>query len=314
MKITTLLASLLLIAQLHAGDPAPAISDMKAAASSGNATAQFQLGRAYFRGDGVAADKAKAHEWILKSAEQGNPDAITSMGYFYSQGVVLEKDEAKAIEWFRKGSEAGSPKSQMNLGLMLRQGKTITRNHTESMDWLEKAASAGDSDAIRTLGHLYFLGESLMMPDRKKAFPLVLQSAEAGNPASQNMVGVACRDGKGTNKDMAKAKDWFLKAALQNDPKAQSNLGHIMGVDSPSSPNREEGLKWLLIAKDNGEITAIKTYKELMTTFPPALLAASQKEANEFLLNARSKSPEPKASPTDSTESKKPANGSNTRE
>ena len=82
MKITTVLASLLLIAQLHAGDPAPAISDMKAAASSGNATAQFQLGRAYFRGDGVAADKTKAHEWILKSAEQGNPEAITRMGYF----------------------------------------------------------------------------------------------------------------------------------------------------------------------------------------------------------------------------------------
>jgi TPR repeat protein len=82
MKTTHLLATILFLGQLHAADPTPAVSELEAAASSGNATAQFQLGRAYFRGTGVAADKAKAHEWILKSAEQGNPDAITSMGYF----------------------------------------------------------------------------------------------------------------------------------------------------------------------------------------------------------------------------------------
>lgn len=143
MKTTHLLAAVLLVGQLFAADPAPTVSELETLASSGNATAQFQLGRTYFRGDGVTADKAKAHEWILKSAEQGNPDAITSMGYFYSQGVVLEKDEAKAIEWFRKGAEAGSPKSQMDLGLMLRQSKTLDRNHTESMEWLKKPLPQG---------------------------------------------------------------------------------------------------------------------------------------------------------------------------
>jgi TPR repeat protein len=286
------------------------LATLETAAASGNATAQFQLGRAYFRGEGLATEKAKAHEWILKSAEQGNPDAITSMGYFYSQGVVLEKDEAKAIEWFRKGAEAGSAKSQLNLGLMLRQGKTIPLDNTESLKWLEMAVSTGDPDAIRTYGQLLFLGDSLIMPDRKKAFPFVLKSAEAGDAASQNMVGVACRDGDGTEQDHEKAKEWFLKAALQNDPKAQSNLGHILGVQSPASPDRKEALKWLLIANNNGEITAIKTYKELMTTFPPALLALAQKEANQFLLIARAKNSKPTASP----EEREPANDANSRE
>jgi TPR repeat protein len=232
------------------------------------------------------------------------------MGYFYSQGVVLEKDEAKAIEWFRKGAEAGSAKSQLNLGLMLRQSKTIPLNNTESLKWLEMAASTGDPDAVRTYGQLLFLGDSLIMPDRIKAFPMVLQSAEAGDAASQNMVGVACRDGDGTEQDHEKAKEWFLKAALQNDPKAQSNLGHILGVQSPASPDRKEALKWLLIANNNGEITAIKTYKELMTTFPPALLALAQKEANQFLLIARAKTSKPTASP----EEREPANDANSRE
>ena len=272
-------------------------TELEASAASGNATAQFKLGRAYFRGDGLAFDKAKAHEWILKSAEQGNPSAINTMGYFYCQGIVLEKDEAKAIEWFRKGAEAGSAKSQLNLGLMLRQGKTIPLDNSESLKWLEMAVSTGDPDAVRTYGQLLFLGDSLIMPDRKKAFPFVLKSAEAGDAASQNMVGVAYRDGDGTKKDDENAKEWFLKAALQNDPKAQSNLGHILGVESPASPDRKEALKWLLIAKDQGEATSIKTYKELLHTFPTALLAAAQKEANKFLMLARAKSSKPASSP-----------------
>jgi TPR repeat protein len=284
--IHTAALALLCAATLQASEPPPPAA-LEAAAASGNSTAQFELGRAHFRGEGAAKDDSKAVEWIRRSAEQGNPDAIVSMGFFYSQGIGVEKNEAAAIEWFRKGAEAGSPKSQLNLGLMLRQAKTTARNHTESIGWLEKAASTGDSDAVRTLGQLYFLGDSLMMPDRKKAFPLVLRSAEAGDIASQNMLGVAYRDGDGTPSDHAKAREWFRKAALQNDPKAQSNLGHLLGVDAPANPDRKEALKWLLIAKDNGEITAIKTYKELLHTFPPVLLAAAQKEANKFLLLQR---------------------------
>jgi TPR repeat protein len=310
MKSIHILASILLLSQLHAAEPTPAASELESSAASGNATAQFQLGRAYFRGEGFPVDKSKAHEWILKSAEQGNPDAITTMGYFYSQGIVLEKDEAKAIEWFRKGAEAGSAKSQLNLGLMLRQAKTIPLDNTESLKWLETAASTDDPDAVRTYGQVLFLGDSLIMPDRKKAFPFVLKSAEAGDAHSQNMVGVAYRDGDGTEKDIKQAKNWFLKAALQNDPKAQSNLAHILGVDSPASPDRKEALKWLLIAKDNGEITAIKTYKELMTSFPPPLLALAQKEATDFLFNAPSKSSKPAPIP----EEKHPVNDDNPRE
>lgn len=277
-------------------------SDLQAAAASGNASAQFELGRAYFRGEGMPSDKAMAHKWILKAAEQGNPDAITTMGFFYSQGIVLEKDEAKAVEWFHKGAEAGSAKSQLNLGLMLRQGKTIPLDNVESLQWLEKAASTGDPDAVRTYGQLLFLGDSLQNPDRTKAFPYVLKSAEAGDAWSQNMVGVAYRDGDGAAKDHDKAKEWFRTAALQNDPKGQSNLSHLLGVDSPASPNRREALKWLLIAKENAEITAIKTYKELMPTIPPALLAAAQKEANKFLLMVRAKSFRPNATPPATTD------------
>ena len=88
---------------------------------------------------------------------------------------------------------------------------------------------------------------------------------------------------------LGSAKEWFLKAAKENDPKAQSNLGHLLGVDSSANPDRREALKWILIAKEQGEATALKSYKELLHSFPPALLATAQKDANKFLIIQRAK-------------------------
>lgn len=125
-----------------------------------------------------------------------------------------------------------------------------------------------------------------------------------------NMLGVAYREGHTGSIDKDQAKEWFRKASQLGEVKAQSNLAHILGVESPSSPDRKEALKWLLIAKEQGEATSTKTYKELFPTFPPALLAAAQKEANKYLLFARSKSSKPAATPLE----KQPAIEANSRE
>ena len=305
MKIPHLFAIALMLQPLFAEPTPPA--DLEAAATSGNATAQFELGRSYFRGSGVPKDNEKALDWIRRAADQGQPDAIVSMGYFYSQGMVLEKNEAKAIEWFRKGADAGSPVSQLNLGLMLRQAKTLDRQHEESMKWLLQAADSGNPDAVRTLGQLYFLGDALLMPDPKKSIPYLTQAAEAGDPVSQNMLGVAYREGYTGSVDREKAKEWFEKAAVLGEVKAQSNLAHILGVESPASPDRKEAVKWLLIAKDQSEATSTKTYKEIISTIPPVLLAAAQKEANKFLLLARAKAHKAKATPSPAVDDSQPA-------
>jgi TPR repeat protein len=110
--------------------------------------------------------------------------------------------------------------------------------------------------------------------------------------------------------DREMAKEWFQKAAVLGEVKAQSNLAHILGVESPASPDRKEALKWLLIAKDQGEATSTKTYKEILSTIPPVLLAAAQKEANKFILLARTKSSKPAAS----QEEKQLTNDANPRE
>lgn len=273
---------------LHADLPKPdEVPALQIAADQGDAAAKFQLARAYFRGLGVSKDEEKAALLLREAAAAGNVDAMESLGFLYTKGQGVPQDEAKAIEWFRKGAEAGSPGAQLNLGLMLRQGKSIELSNEESLKWIHQSADAGHPRAISVLGQLYWLGDKLLQPDLFKARPYLLLAAEAGDPNCQNLMGVICRDGIGIKaeyKGRDEAIGWFRKAAEQNDAKAQSNLAHLLGVESVASENRKEALVWLLIANDQGEITAIKTLKEIREHLPAPLLVQAEKEAKKFTL------------------------------
>ncbi len=48
--------------------------------------AQFNLGLAYDRGDGVRQDQAKAAFWYRKAAEQGDTDSQFLLGMLYVAG------------------------------------------------------------------------------------------------------------------------------------------------------------------------------------------------------------------------------------
>lgn len=268
------------------------IDALEDSAARGDAEAQFQLGRAYFRGEGVTKDENKAFAWIEKSAAQGNVDAITSMGFFHAQGVGAEKSEAKAVQWFRRGAENGSATCQLNLGLLLRQGKTIQTSSDESLRLMHEAAEAGSVEAQSYLGQLYFMGDRFLKPDHAKAKPHALKAAEAGDPAAQNIMGLLSRDGIGPSaegQDQAQAEMWFRKAAEQNEVKAQANLAHHMGVASPGSTNRVEALKWLLMAFDREEPTATKTYNEISPTLPPGMEGEARALAGRWHLKQAAK-------------------------
>lgn len=288
----------------------PNADELKSSAASGDAQAQFALGRAYFRGEGVPKDVQQAFAWIEKSAEQGNPDAMTSMGFFHAQGVTVPADEEKAVEWFRKGAEAGSGKSMLNLGLMLRQAKAIERNHEESVQWLDRAAASGDPDATRTVGQLYFMGDALMMPEREKAYPLVLKAAEAGDPECQNMMGLICLEGLGpeaNHKDLEKALHWFRLSAGQGNAKGQSNLAHALGVESPASDKRQEALMWLYMAVDQGEPLADKTLKEIFMSIPPELASRARADVNKRRGDHKATVGDPREKALEATEIEQPA-------
>jgi TPR repeat protein len=65
-----------------------AFTDYLAAARQGDAWAQLQVGKSYWHGTGIAANRTEALAWMRKSAAQGNADAKLSL----EQALKLLKD------------------------------------------------------------------------------------------------------------------------------------------------------------------------------------------------------------------------------
>lgn len=65
----------------------------------------------------------------------------------------------------------------------------------------------------------------------------LLASADTGNTAAQNKLGLLYNEGQGVTQDYAQAKHWFQKAAEQGHPGAQVNLGtlYLQGHGAPES-------------------------------------------------------------------------------
>ena len=74
-----------------------AVVDVKAAAERGSAEAQYKLGLAHRKGEGVKKDAAEALKWMQKAAEQGLADAQHDLGFIYAHGAGVPQNFAEGL-------------------------------------------------------------------------------------------------------------------------------------------------------------------------------------------------------------------------
>ena len=77
------------------------------AAIQGHAKAQFNLGKRYANGKGVAEDDKQAVQWYRSAAEQGLAKSQYALGYMYANGVGVLKDDVTAYGWFNIAATNG---------------------------------------------------------------------------------------------------------------------------------------------------------------------------------------------------------------
>ena len=72
---------------------------VRQAAEQGDATAQFNLGVMYAKGEGVLQDDAAAVRWYRLAAEQGHAEAQGTLGAMYAIGRGVPQDDETAHVW-----------------------------------------------------------------------------------------------------------------------------------------------------------------------------------------------------------------------
>ena len=77
------------------------------AAKQGNRDAQYNVGLAYVRGEGVVKDFAKAYTWFEKAAYQDDAGAQYNVGVMSVNGEGVVADPLTAYVWFKLADEKG---------------------------------------------------------------------------------------------------------------------------------------------------------------------------------------------------------------
>jgi len=97
--------------------------------------------------NGLIADRGKA---LLKErkplAEQGDASAQYNLGLMYDKGEGVPQDYKTAVKWYTLAAEQGFADAQSNLGLMYALGQGVIQDSVYAHMWWNIAASQGDKD------------------------------------------------------------------------------------------------------------------------------------------------------------------------
>ena len=125
-----------------AGDP-----ELLANAENGDAKAQFRLGMAYLKGEGVDRDPPLALKWIGRAAEQGYGEAQYTLGVMHHAGRGALQSFPLAFKWFELAAQQNHAEAQYSLGVLYRNGQGVAVDKSKSYVWFNLAASQGHERA-----------------------------------------------------------------------------------------------------------------------------------------------------------------------
>ena len=191
------------------------------AAEKGNALAQSNLGSMYRFGQGVAKDYAAAIEWYKLSAKQNNEYAQQNLGSMYRFGEGVSRDAEAAIYWYTLSANQNNMFAQANLGTLYRLGEGVDLDYKQAFYWYSRSASQGYAYAKYLLALLYYHGHGVEQ-DFVEAFRLLSEYENdkfldfKKNGEAFYYLGECYRNGFGTEKDLKKAKKYYLQAIEYN--------------------------------------------------------------------------------------------------
>lgn len=249
------------------------ITELLKKANSGDASAQFALGRAYETGNGVRQNPEQAAVWYHKAAEQGNAKAQNSLGVLHWLGNGVDRDKKEAVEWYRKAARQGDASAMFNLGAAYYNGEGVAAvNDTLAYAWFLLSSEAGSSsgqeaakrskgehgpaafnDACFEIGQLYEKGEDLPQ-NLEIATTWYRKAADQGHTQAQIALATLSLNAK----NYTEARHWCEAAAKERYAGGYFCLGYLYQRGLGAPLNLKDGLKWYGEAAKWGNTAAMQ--------------------------------------------------------
>jgi outer membrane protein assembly factor BamB/TPR repeat protein len=262
-----------------------ALAELKRAAQTGYAGAQYQLGRKYLLGeDGLKKNPELAGNWLLKAATQGNGSAQYYLAGMFLNGRDRPKDLQQATHWARLAVQASPNQAQFKTLLdrileqatpaQVRQAEASVAAFKPTLEItfakLKELAAGGDPRAQTVLGYKYIMAQDGLEKDPGMAGKWWLRAARQGWPMAQNNLSVLFSSGRALPKDLVQAYYWASLADKGGIKRAKQTLTKIRGEATPAQieqakaqinafkpvPEKNEGVEESATEPTNPDLTA----------------------------------------------------------
>lgn len=260
------------------------IADVQAKAEAGDAAAQFSLGRAYAKGDGVTQSDEAAFKWYSKAAERGNASAQNSLGVMYLRGSGVEESRADALRLFHEAARQKNGEAMFNLGASFyngdRKGNGI--NDAQAYAWFKLAEENGSDyakDAVRReekelpmeiqnsgllrIAEMYSKGDELPQ-DKEQAARWASLVAERGDVDGQ--VELAKLLLTAPAPDYAQAFHWSQAAAKSGNAVGQYYLAQLYQKGLGTAKDPKQALEWYERSGAGGVLKAKEAAGQMLAT------------------------------------------------
>ncbi len=274
------------------------IEQLQKLAESGDPAAQNELGIRYRVGTtDVDKDPAKAIPWFLKAAKQGYAKAYFNLGAAYYNGDGVPANDQNYCAWFIFSADAGDkrgieavartrqelPPAQMNrcevlVATAYLTGGIVRQDYGRAVNWYMTAATAGDGAACAKLGYLYDRGIGVSA-DKAESLKWLQRAADLNDPPSLYQLGMAYDTGNGVPGDFVKARKLYEQASYLGIAQAFAALGAIYAEGRGAKPDQQKALAYYLVAANNNVIGAQKKVDGLSTKLTAKQVAAAKQDA-----------------------------------
>lgn len=160
--------------------------------------------------------------WTKIGCDFAIADTNFYMYIYYSNGMGCEVDEIKAFDYLKNAADLLCRDAWRHLADAYFYGKGTNKDHKKAYEWYLKL-EIDDPIILERLGDILSFNDGVEI-DYNQAFTYYWRAAELNNPYAQFKLAVFYEEGKGCNKNLEKAKEWYLKAAEQGIDAAKYRL------------------------------------------------------------------------------------------
>jgi len=282
------------------------IEQLQKLADSGDPAAQNELGIRYRVGTDVDKDPAKAVPWFLKAAKQGYAKAYFNLGAAYYNGDGVPVNDQNYCAWFIFAADAGDERgveavartrqeltpARMNrcevlVATAYLSGEIIRQDYGKAVKWYVTAAGTGDGSACLKLSELY--GRGIAVPvDKAESQKWLQHAADLNYPPALYELGKAYENGSGGfPSDFYKAKKLYEQASYAGITQAFAALGAIYAEGRGGPPNPQKALAYYLVAANNGVAEAQKKVEEISAKLTAKQIAAAKQDSAKLVGSAK---------------------------